>query len=411
MKNLIISILLLFSTFIYSQKKPIESLQEKIIQYNHSERYDLSIKLLRDFITDKKTSADDKYNAYIIKSNIYKNLFKYQHALKNLEAAFQEGKRGSNPEIVSQEIKAEKAFIFFEMQHFDKAKLLMNELAHSGYKNLNSRYLLFLYTQEGYFLLKNKDYTTSEQKLKEAIKIAQNNYPEEQPIINGKQIELYNTINEEQKRDSVYQVGIGIARKYKNIKYEFYLNEVIKNVFSSNNDPKKAFYYQKKCDSLFALYNSNDNSSKVEILEQEIKSENYNNQLEKKQKIQIFLILLSILLIIIVLLLIKLYKRNKQKNIIIEKENQRIQEEIEHLKALANTRIDHQKELSSFNLTERQLEIIKLTQRGKNNKEISAELFISENTVKYHLKTIYTILEIKHRNELSNFVQVKKGGS
>jgi len=209
----------------------------------------------------------------------------------------------------------------------------------------------------------------------------------------------------------VYQVGIGIARKYKNIKYEFYLNEVIKNVFSSNNDPKKAFYYQKKCDSLFALYNSNDNSSKVEILEQEIKSENYNNQLEKKQKIQIFLILLSILLIIIVLLLIKLYKRNKQKNIIIEKENQRIQEEIEHLKALANTRIDHQKELSSFNLTERQLEIIKLTQRGKNNKEISAELFISENTVKYHLKTIYTILEIKHRNELSNFVQVKKGGS
>ena len=51
--------------------------------------------------------------------------------------------------------------------------------------------------------------------------------------------------------------------------------------------------------------------------------------------------------------------------------------------------------------------IIQLVQSGKNNKEIAADLFISENTVKYHLKTIYTILEIKHRNELSNFTHKK----
>ena len=89
----------------------------------------------------------------------------------------------------------------------------------------------------------------------------------------------------------------------------------------------------------------------------------------------------------------------------VQKENQKIKEEIEHFKNLANNHIVSkiQKDLSLYNLTERQLEIIKLTQSGKNNKEIAAALFISENTVKYHLKTIYTILEIKHRNELSNF--------
>ena len=386
-------------------------MQEKIVQYNHSERYDLSIKLLSDFITDNQNSADDKYNAYIIKSNIYKNLFKYQHALKSLEAALQESKRGSNPTTASQEIKAEKALIFFEMQDFDKTKILMSELAQSGYKNLSDRYMLFLYVQEGYFLLKDKNYAAAEEKLNNALEIAQTNYPEELPIIYGKQIELYNTINEYKKRDQAYQKGIEIAQKNKNLKYEFYLNEVIKNVYASNNDSKNAFIYQKKCDSLFALYNSNNNSSKIELLEQEIKDKDYDNQLQKKQQILVYLFLFSILLILTVFWLIKKYKKYKQKKIIAEKENHRIQEEVEHFKTLANNQISHKKELSSFNLTERQLEIIQLTQNGKNNKEIAAALFISENTVKYHLKTIYSILEIKHRSELSNFNQTKKDQS
>ncbi|SFN20261.1 regulatory protein, luxR family [Paenimyroides ummariense] len=403
MKNLIISILLLFSTFVYSQKNSIESLQEKISQYNKADQYDLSVKLLTDFINNKETSANDKYAAYLIKSDIYKNLFKYQHALKYLDLALQEGKKGSDFLTAVQEIKAEKAFIYFEMQDFDKAKLLMNELEQTAYKNLNNKYLLFIYTQEGYFLLKNKNYAAAEMKLNDAVKIAETHYPQELPIVYGKQIELYNITNEFKKRDNAYQLGIGIAQKYKNLKYEFYLNEVYKNVFSNNNDTAKAFIYQKKCDSLFALYNSNDKSSKVEILEQEIKNENFDNQLKKKQKIQIGLMLLSILLIIAVVFLIKLFNKNKQNKILIERENKRIQEEIKHLKSLANENVNTFKELSSFNLTERQLEIIKLVQNGKNNKEIAADLFISENTVKYHLKTIYTILEIKHRNELSNF--------
>lgn len=408
MKNLIVSILLLFSIFVYSQKKPIESLQEKVTQYSQSERYDLSVKLLTDFVSDKRNTADDKYTAYLIKSDIYKSLFKYQHALKYLDLALQEGKKSSNFLTASQEIKSEKAFIFFEMQNFDKAKLLMNELEQSGYKNLSSRYLLFLYVQEGYFLLKDKNFTASEKKLNDAIEIAQIKYPEELPIIYGKQMELYNIINDDKKRDQAYQLGIDIAKKHKNLKYEFYLNEVYKNIFSANNDPKNAFVYQKKCDSLFALYNSNSKSSNIELLEQEIKDKKYDSQIETKQQILIYLFFFSILLLILVFFLIKKYNKYKQKKILIEEENKRIQEEVKHLKTLANSQKDDHKELSTYNLTDRQLEIIQLAQSGKSNKEIATDLFISENTVKYHLKTIYTILEIKHRNELSNFRYTKK---
>ncbi|KAA5531722.1 LuxR family transcriptional regulator [Paenimyroides baculatum] len=199
-------------------------------------------------------------------------------------------------------------------------------------------------------------------------------------------------------------MGIDIAQKNKNLKYEFYLNEVFKNVFSNNNDAKNALIYQKKCDSLFALYNSNSNSSKIEILEQEIKNKNFDDILGKKQQILIYLFLFSILLILVVLFLLKNYRKYKRQKTTVEKQNQIYQEEIERIKKLAQKDIYVKKEISSFNLTERQLEIIKLIQSGKNNKEIASELFISENTVKYHLKIIYTILQIKYRNELSNFV-------
>ena len=37
---------------------------------------------------------------------------------------------------------------------------------------------------------------------------------------------------------------------------------------------------------------------------------------------------------------------------------------------------------------------------GKTNKEIGVELFISENTVKYHLKIIYEALNITNRSKL-----------
>lgn len=404
MKTFTVFIVLLFSTFIYAQKRPLESLKEKVFQYNHAERYDLSIKLLTDFISDDKNSSDDKYNAYLIKSDIYKNLFKYQHALKNLEAALQQGKKGNNRVTALQEIKAEKAFIYFEMQDFEKAKLLMDELARSGYENLSTKYLIFIYVQEGYFLLKEKNYTEAEKKLNDAVEIAEVDHPEELPIILGKQIEFYNTVQNYEKRDQSYKMGIDIAQKNKNLKYEFYLNEVLKNVFSNNNDAKNALIYQKKCDSLFALYNSNSNSSKIEILEQEIKNKNFDDILGKKQQILIYLFVFSILLIIIVLFLLKNYRKYKRQKTTVEKQNQIYQEEIERIKKLAQKDIYVKKEISSFNLTERQLEIIKLIQRGKNNKEIATELFISENTVKYHLKTIYTIVQIKYRNELSNFI-------
>jgi len=50
-------------------------------------------------------------------------------------------------------------------------------------------------------------------------------------------------------------------------------------------------------------------------------------------------------------------------------------------------------------LSERELEVIKLMARGSANKEIAAELFISESTVKSHIASIFQKLGVGDRTE------------
>lgn len=53
-------------------------------------------------------------------------------------------------------------------------------------------------------------------------------------------------------------------------------------------------------------------------------------------------------------------------------------------------------------LTERQRKVFDLIISGKTNKEIMAELFIEQSTLKSHINEIYRKLDIKSRSELKS---------
>jgi DNA-binding NarL/FixJ family response regulator len=55
--------------------------------------------------------------------------------------------------------------------------------------------------------------------------------------------------------------------------------------------------------------------------------------------------------------------------------------------------------MSRETLTGRELDVLKLLAQGKGNKEIGENLFISETTVKSHLRSIYTKLDVLSRTE------------
>ena len=56
-----------------------------------------------------------------------------------------------------------------------------------------------------------------------------------------------------------------------------------------------------------------------------------------------------------------------------------------------------------YNISPREQEIIRLISRGKSNQEISDLLFISLQTVKHHIHSIYRKLNVSNRVQLSNF--------
>src|SRR6202020_799504 len=68
---------------------------------------------------------------------------------------------------------------------------------------------------------------------------------------------------------------------------------------------------------------------------------------------------------------------------------------------LANrdTTEDRAQHVAAPKLTDREMEVLKLVARGMNNRDIAKELFISENTVKNHVRNILEKLQIHSRME------------
>ena len=59
--------------------------------------------------------------------------------------------------------------------------------------------------------------------------------------------------------------------------------------------------------------------------------------------------------------------------------------------------------VKSAGITDSELRVLRALAQGKSNKQIAADLFITEQTVKFHLTNIYRKLDVSNRTEATRF--------
>ncbi|WP_293786691.1 LuxR C-terminal-related transcriptional regulator [uncultured Pedobacter sp.] len=99
-------------------------------------------------------------------------------------------------------------------------------------------------------------------------------------------------------------------------------------------------------------------------------------------------------------MIVFLYSMIQRASLVLN-ENRYFRQKIqEHLAEKADPKeLDLQSLRDTYDLTDRELEILHFLAQGMSNPEIAEQIFISVNTVKYHMRNIFMKMEINSRNE------------
>jgi ATP/maltotriose-dependent transcriptional regulator MalT len=100
---------------------------------------------------------------------------------------------------------------------------------------------------------------------------------------------------------------------------------------------------------------------------------------------EIWMAVFSIIFLFIGLILSKKLQKEKviEKEVLVEKRNFVLNE----------------KKLQQLNISRRELEVLELITKGFSNKQIADALFVSENTVKKHISSLFLKLDVERRTE------------
>ncbi|MEP5612257.1 MAG: LuxR C-terminal-related transcriptional regulator [Cyclobacteriaceae bacterium] len=165
-------------------------------------------------------------------------------------------------------------------------------------------------------------------------------------------------------------------------------------------------------DSIFSLEKVNainELETKYQTAEKEKEILSANATIEKNQRFQVFL---TVTLVLVVILFTTVFLFIRQR---FRLKGQLLSHEIDNLRLQINVLIGKKSPEVSINITdvnhnlketlsEREFDILQLALTDKTNREIADEIFVSVNTVKYHLKNIYEKLGVSNRKEALQYV-------
>jgi len=397
-----LSLLFIFQV-VFSKAYDYKVLSEEIFANNRNGRYADSKNKLINILKSNNFNDKELAELNILIAITYKSMEDYPLSLKYLFKAKQHIIKFDRDDNLYLNILAELSFCYFDIQNFRAAAEIVDIIEskdYSGIVPLNKAYLLL---QKGYIYFLRKDFSNCKFYYDRALLIVNQSAPCHRPIVLAKYMQLYGKQKRLKDVKSTYNEAYENIDSCNMFKYKIYLTKVISSIYREHQF-KDNDNYDKLLDSLEFIDNSQILTSPI-IMEQNY---DYNLQGEAEEKMSNFPIIIITLTVIIVIQLIWYSFRLKKRNQVLKGK----------LVDVIGTTSDLT-EVSELNnniitggyfdeVTDRQNEIISLILEGYSNKEIAEKIFLSEATVKYHIKNIYEKLEIKNRNELLSKVYNKK---
>ncbi len=402
-----------FSLFIFSvcfsQSADLSKLESEVFALNKKGDYKVSQQKVIDFLKRRSLSSSDEAKLYVLLSATYRSLLDYPTAIDYLLQAQSIGTYLQPNDSVVSEINSQLAYLYFDSNQYDKCAKIMQIIEKNKYINISPVDKAYLTMQQGYLQFLENNYELAAKKYNEALKILQKASPCDTPVILVKEMQLYGKQQNLSEAENFYQKSIKISDSCKILKYKLYATEELVTVYQQNKAYEKADHYSKVAQDLRKQF---DREGKVFDLHEE--SMKYVEEEEKdfEQFNLIKTIIYIISLILFLLLVYYFYKKSSYHKREKEKLDAELSQMKKELKVFSEYQFTHQnsaKEADVLNfekLNDRQKELLKYMTEGFSNKEIAEKLFITEATVKYHIKNIYEILELKNRKDF--FAKISK---
>ena len=378
-----------------SQTYNIEEVGKQVILLNNKKEYDQTILLLEGILADKRATVDDRYGAYFLKYQTYKRLFSYDKADYNLNLALEEGIKGKHKEDVIARVKFEKLFMAFDLLLFDKVNQLLLSITQEDLNRVSATTQGYYYGVLGVLEIKREEFRKAETYFDKATVLLEEHNPANLPMIYRKQIDLYRYLNEYDKSIASFEKGLYYAKKYNTDVYILNMYFDLAHFYKEIGDVDRAVETQEICNQLAKAYDEGGILGRLNVLESKLELQRIEEAKKKDRTIIVGLIGSLFVVIVLLFLLYKYIQKLRKSKVALEEENESLREAI--LRSVSGMETDRDE---MTQLTDRQREIIELVKLGKTNKEIGLLLFVSENTVKYHLKNIYDVLRVSKRVEL-----------
>ncbi len=296
----------------------------------------------------------------------------------------------------------------------------MRALEQTGFRYIDRENKAKLVHQQGYLLFLAKRYSEAEATYDRAITDLRVASPCDMPMILVKKMQLYAAMNDMDHALAALRESDRYADSCGIIKYQIYAHDELKAIYKTRNNSAGVAQTVALLDSLNKVYAQAEHIAELHSQRETMQQQKHNRQLATDQtRLSVTLAGVGGLLLLAIVLagLLYLYRARQTR---LEQELARMKAELKTVVQAAVTQAPPPTlpaplsrfvtsnppspvvpaQLNVGDLSDRQREVLDGIVAGLSNKEIADKLFVSENTVKYHVKNIYQLLDVKDRVDL-----------